>query len=58
MAPLDARPTCDYVTGLTPIGSAILFHRDLIMKYFLWSFSPLSCKKGSCQFLAKECAHY
>ena len=27
----------------------------LIMKYFLWSFSPFRWfKKGSCQFLAKE----
>ena len=31
----------------------------LIMKYFLWSFSPFHWfKKGSCQFLAKECAQY
>ena len=31
----------------------------LIMKYFLWSFSPfLWFKKGSCQFLAQECAQY
>ena len=31
----------------------------LIMKYFLRSFSPFHCfKKGSCQFLAKECAQY
>ena len=43
MAPLDAPPTCDQVTGLTPIGSANLFHRDMIMKYFLWSFSPFRC---------------
>ena len=29
------------------------------MKYFLRSFSPFRCfKKGSCQFLAKECAQY
>ena len=37
-------------------------HHDvniLIMKYFLRSFSPFRWfKKGSCQFLAKECAHY
>ena len=34
-------------------------HADLIMKYFLGSFSPFHrCKKGSCQFLAKECAQY
>ena len=33
------------------------FPGDLIMKYFLRSFSPFRCfKKGSCQFLAKECA--
>ena len=32
--------TGDQVTGLTPTGSATLFHRDLIMKYFLWPFSP------------------
>ena len=31
----------------------------LIMKYFLRSFSPFRWfKKGSCQFLAKECAQY
>ena len=31
----------------------------VIMKYFLWSFSPFSWfKKGSCQFLAKECVQY
>ena len=31
----------------------------LIMKYFLLSFCPFSWyKKGSCQFLAKECAQY
>ena len=33
--------------------------RRLIMKYFLRSFSPFRWfKKGSCQFLAKECAQY
>ena len=38
--------------------SNILLWR-LIMKYFLWSFSPFRWfKKGSCQFLAKECAQY
>ena len=31
----------------------------LIMKYFLWSFSPFCWfKKGNCQFLAKSCAQY
>ena len=29
----------------------------IVMKYFLWSFSPFTWfKKASCQFLAKECA--
>ena len=35
------------------------FVEILIMKYFLWSFSPFCWfKKGSCQFLAKECVQY
>ena len=39
------------------VGNILLWR--LIMKYFLWSFSPyLRFKKGSCQFLAKECAQY
>ena len=60
MAQLDARPTGDQeVGGLTPAGLATFFHGDLIMKYFLGSFSPFRWfKKGSCQFLAKECTHY
>ena len=34
-----------------------LFSWRLIMKYFLWSFSLFRWfKKGSCQFLSKECA--
>ena len=41
MAQLDARPTGDLeVVGSSPAGSATFFHGDLIMKYFLWSFSP------------------
>ena len=41
VALLNASPTGDQeVTGLTPKGSATFFHGDLIMKYFLWSFSP------------------
>ena len=41
MAQLDARPTGDQeVAGSTPAGSPALFRRDLIMKYFLRSFSP------------------
>ena len=36
-----------------------ILSRRLIMKYFLRSFSPFRWfKKGSCQFLAKECAQY
>ena len=57
---LDARPTGDHkVAGSTPAGSATFFRGNLIMKYFLRSFSPFRWfKKGSCQFLAKECAQY
>ena len=60
MAQLDALPTGDQeVAGSTLTESATFFHGDLIMKYFLPSFSPFRCfKKGSCQFLAKECAQY
>ena len=40
MAQLDARLTDEQeIVGLTPIRSATFFHGDLIMKYFLWSFS-------------------
>ena len=58
MAQLDARPTGDQeVTGLIHARSGNISLWRLIMKYFLWSFSPFCCfKKGSCQFLAKECA--
>ena len=39
------------------VGSILSWR--LIMKYFLRSFSPFCWfKKGSCQFLAKECAQY
>ena len=42
-AQLDARPPGDQeVAGSTPAESATFFRRDLIMKYFLRSFSPLS----------------
>ena len=59
-AQLDARPTGDQeAAGSTPAGSATFFRGDLFMKYFLRSFSPFRwLKKGSCQFLAKECAQY
>ena len=47
------------VAGWTAAGLATLFHVDLIMKYFLRSFC-IFCrfKKGSCQFLTKECEQY
>ena len=41
VAQLNARPTADQeVSGLTPAVSATFFRGDLIMKYFLRSFSP------------------
>ena len=42
-----------------PPPSWATFFWRLIMKYFLRSFSPFRWfEKGSCQFLAKECAQY
>ena len=54
------RPTGDQeVAGSTPAEVGNILSWRLIMKYFLRSFSPLRWfKKGSCQFLAKECAQY
>ena len=41
VAELDAHPTGGQeVVGSTPAGSATFFRGDLIMKYFLQSFSP------------------
>ena len=41
LALLDVRPTGNQgVAGSTRAGSATFFRRDLIMKYFLRSFSP------------------
>ena len=41
----------------SPAGSVNILSWRLIMKYFLQSFSPFFWfKKGSCQFLTKECA--
>ena len=41
VAQLDARPTGDQeVVGSIPAKAATFFHEDLIMKYFLRSFSP------------------
>ena len=60
VARLDARPTGDQeVAGSTPAEVGNILSWRLIMKYFLRSFSPFRWfKKGSCQFLAKECAQY
>ena len=54
------RPTGDQeVAGSTPAEVSNILSWRLIMKYFLRSFSPFRWfKKGSCQFLAKECAQY
>ena len=60
VAQLDARPTGDQeVAGSTPAEVGNILSWRLIMKYFLRSFSSFRWfKKGSCQFLAKECAQY
>ena len=54
------RPTGDQeVAGSTLAEVSNILLWRLIMKYFLRSFSPFRWfKKGSCQFLAKECAQY
>ena len=54
------RPTGDQeVAGSTPAEVGNILWWRVIMKYFLRSFSPFRWfKKGSCQFLAKECAQY
>ena len=54
------RPTGDQeVEGSTPAEVGNILSWRLTMKYFLRSFSPFRWfKKGSCQFLAKECAQY
>ena len=56
----EIRPTGDQeVAGSTPAEVGNILSWRLIMKYFLRSFSPFRWfKKGSCQFLAKECAQY
>ena len=47
------------VAGSTPAEVGDILSWRLIVKYFLRSFSPFRWfKKGSCQFLAKECAQY
>ena len=45
--------------GFDPRRVGNIISWRLIMRYFLRSFSPFRCfKKGSCQFLEKECAQY
>ena len=45
--------------GFDPHQVSNILSWRLIMKYFLWSFFPFCWfKKGSCQFVAKECAQY
>ena len=53
-------PTGDQkIAGSAPAEVGNILSWRLIMKYFLLSFSPFRWfKKGSCQFLAKECAQY
>ena len=47
------------VVGSTPAEVGNILSWRLIMKYFLRSFFPFCWfKKGSCQFLEKECAQY
>ena len=60
VAQLDARPTGNQEhAGLTSAEVGNILSWILIMKYFLRSFSPFCrFKKGSCQFLAEECAQY
>ena len=57
---LDAHPTDDQeVAGSTPRRVGNILSWRWIMNYFLRSFYPFRWfKKGSCQFLAKECAQY
>ena len=51
----NAYPAGDQVMGKILTGSGNILSWRLLMKYFLWSFSPYCWfKKGSCQFLAKE----
>ena len=60
VAQLDARPTGDQeVAGSTPAEVGNILSWRLIRKYFLRSFSLFRWfKKGSCQFLAQDCAQY
>ena len=55
MAQLDAHPTgVQEVAGSTPARSAAFFRGDLIMKYFLWSFSPAASRRAVVRFWQKN----
>ena len=55
-APSDWRQE---VAGSAPVEVGNILPWRLIVKYFLQSFSFFRWfKKGSCQFLVKECAQY
>ena len=52
---MDARPTGDQeVAGSTTVKSVTLFRGDLIMKYFLRSFSPLLNQEGQLSVSRKK----
>ena len=55
MAQLAAPLTGDQeVAGFTPTGSASFFRGDLIMKYFLQSFSPTDSRGAVFYFWQKN----
>ena len=61
VAQLNARPAGDQeFVGSTPAGLATFFLGDWSWNIFCGHSLPPSAdsKKGSCQFLAKECAQY
>ena len=57
VAQLDVHPASDQmITGSIPTGSGNIVSWRLVMKYSQLSFFHLRWfKKGSCQFLVKEC---
>ena len=58
VAQLDAHATGDQeVAGLTPAGSAIFFCGDLIMKYFLRSFSGSAGSRSAVVSLWRKNVH-
>ena len=60
-ASLDGSVGCWWSGGckFDPCWISNILSWRLIVKYFLWSFSPFQwLKKGSCQCLANECTQY